>query len=163
MRISPPRVLMVALLRITFLPTTKRCRGPWMYGIDTRCLRRRLAIARQNLSLSESATERNIGKRPIKSSMDDRIVTPLTLVDVGSSGGIAPHWRAVKDLTVVEFEPDARAADPVRDWPAKRVLLRTPLWECAGEMDFYLTEKQQASSLFRPNRELLSDTPNPTA
>jgi FkbM family methyltransferase len=85
----------------------------------------------------------------------------LTLVDVGSSGGIAPHWRGVKNLTVVEFEPDSRAPEPQRDWPAKRLLLRTPLWESAGEMDFYLTEKQQGSSLFRPNAELFERYPNP--
>jgi FkbM family methyltransferase len=86
---------------------------------------------------------------------------PLTLVDVGSSGGIALHWRAVKNLTVVEFEPDARAPEPLRDWPAKRLLLRTALWESAGEMDFYLTEKQQGSSLFQPNHNIFARYPKP--
>ena len=85
----------------------------------------------------------------------------LTLVDIGSSGGIGSHWRKIKNLTVVEFEPDERAADPARDWPARRVLLRTPLWEKAGEMDFHLTVKQQTSSLFRPNERLFQRYPRP--
>jgi FkbM family methyltransferase len=86
---------------------------------------------------------------------------PITLVDIGSSGGIAPAWEAVKNLTVVEFEPDERAPlRPLRS-DVKRVVLRTPLWERAGEMDFHLTAKQQGSSLFRPNQEIFDRYPSP--
>jgi FkbM family methyltransferase len=86
---------------------------------------------------------------------------PITLVDIGSSGGIAPQWEAVKNLTVVEFEPDERAPlRPLRS-DVNRVVLRTPLWERAGILDFHLTAKQQASSLFRPNQEIFDRYPSP--
>ncbi|HTL27818.1 MAG TPA: FkbM family methyltransferase [Tepidisphaeraceae bacterium] len=86
---------------------------------------------------------------------------PITLVDIGSSGGIAPAWEAVANLTVVEFEPDERAPlRPLRS-NVRRVVLRTPLWECAGEMDFHLAAKQQASSLFRPNQAIFDRYPSP--
>ena len=84
---------------------------------------------------------------------------PITLVDIGSSGGIAPVWRTLRSLTVVEFEPDERAPNPQRDWPKRRIVLRTPLWESNREMDFHLTAKQQASSLFKPNTELFARYP----
>jgi FkbM family methyltransferase len=86
---------------------------------------------------------------------------PITLVDIGSSGGIAPQWELVRNLTVIEFEPDERA--PLRRLRAdvKRVVLRTPLWERAAEMDFHLTAKQQASSLFKPNQPVFDRYPAP--
>ncbi len=86
---------------------------------------------------------------------------PITLVDIGSSGGIAPQWESVRNLTVVEFEPDERAPlRPLRS-DIKRVVLRTPLWERAGVLDFHLTAKQQASSLFLPNQEIFDRYPSP--
>ena len=84
--------------------------------------------------------------------------TPLTLVDIGARGGITPHWRKVKQLTLVDFEPDERAPsvpEPAHDWPARRIKLSTPLWNSAGVKDFYLTARQQATSPFKPNEELL--------
>jgi FkbM family methyltransferase len=86
---------------------------------------------------------------------------PVTLVDIGSSGGIAPQWESVKNLTVVEFEPDERALlRPLRS-DIRRVVLRTPLWERAAEMEFHLTAKQQASSLFKPNQAIFDRYPSP--
>jgi FkbM family methyltransferase len=90
---------------------------------------------------------------------------PITLVDIGSSGGIASKWRRVKNLTVIEVEPDDRApqsAPPAdQNWPAKRIHLCDALWEQPGEKDFYLTAKQQCSSLFPPNEKVFSRYPNP--
>ena len=97
--------------------------------------------------------------------MSDSDEIPITLVDIGSSGGISSKWRRVKNLTVVEFEPDERAPESSppaeQNWPARRVVLTDALWDKPGEMEFYLTAKQQCSSLFRPNEKLFSRFPNP--
>jgi FkbM family methyltransferase len=82
---------------------------------------------------------------------------PLTLIDVGASGGISPHWlKHSRHLRIIGFEPDARVFDNLRsgqDHSTK--YLNLGLHSSKGEVNFYLTRKQECSSCFEPNRALL--------
>jgi len=79
-------------------------------------------------------------------------------VDVGASGGIQREWRsALKYLKVVGFEPDDRAYANLlnKTKSNSEIYLNTGLYRERTILDLYLTKRQQASSLLRPNRKLL--------
>jgi len=82
---------------------------------------------------------------------------PLTLIDVGASGGISPHWlKHSRHLRIIAFEPDVRAFEKLRseqDHSTRH--LNLGLHSFKGEVDFYLTRKQECSSCFEPNRATL--------
>lgn len=87
---------------------------------------------------------------------------PLTLVDVGASGGIMPLWAPHKrHLRMIGFEPDARAFEDLRDQQDRlKYYLNIGLHHRSGEFTFYLTRKQKNSSCFLPNRALLDRFPD---
>jgi FkbM family methyltransferase len=89
---------------------------------------------------------------------------PLTLVDVGASGGLQAHWQSHRRyLRVIGFEPDARAFEELasqQDQMAR--CLNTGLHSSRGSFSFYLTRKQQNSSCFKPNKILLDRFHNPS-
>ena len=82
---------------------------------------------------------------------------PLTLIDVGASGGISPHWlQHSGHLRIIGFEPDARAFDKLRSEQGhSSKYLNLGLHSSKGQVDFYLTRKQEGSSCFEPNRAML--------
>lgn len=86
---------------------------------------------------------------------------PLVLVDVGASGGLELNWKpAEKYLHIIGFEPDGREFSKLEkstDYSAK--YLNIGLYNKKTTLDFYLTRKQQTSSIFKPNRELLDKFP----
>lgn len=86
---------------------------------------------------------------------------PLVLVDVGASGGLEPHWRpAVPHLRIVGFEPDKREFSNLANNASPNVAyLNTGLYKESASLTFYLTRKQQVSSMFRPNRAFLDAFP----
>jgi FkbM family methyltransferase len=82
---------------------------------------------------------------------------PITIVDAGASGGIMPLWKPHRQhLLIIGFEPDDRAFD---DLSSKQDTLvkyfNFGLSQQSSEIPFYLTRKQEDSSCFLPNRELL--------
>ncbi len=87
---------------------------------------------------------------------------PLTLIDVGASGGIQDVWKNARaHLRVVGFEPDSRAfkqltqtADP------QCTFINTALYNKDGEVTFHLTKKQMCSSIFEPNFSFLEQFPD---
>ena len=88
---------------------------------------------------------------------------PITIVDAGASGGIMPLWKPHRQhLLIIGFEPDDRAFD---DLSSKQDTLvkyfNFGLSQQSSEIPFYLTRKQENSSCFLPNRELLDRFPKP--
>jgi len=86
---------------------------------------------------------------------------PLVLVDIGASGGFAPNWQpALKYLNVIGFEPDEREYHNLALKSGQRVrYLNAALGRNQGLVDFYLTRKQQTSSVFKPHRAFLDQFP----
>lgn len=89
---------------------------------------------------------------------------PLVLVDVGASGGLEPNWQsAEKYLQIIGFEPDEREFSNLEKTANNNVkyvkYLNTGLYKEKTSLDFYLTKKQQTSSIFKPNREFLDKFP----
>ncbi len=86
---------------------------------------------------------------------------PLVLVDVGASGGFPPHWSpALKYLNIIGFEPDEREYQVLVKKSGEKIrYLNTALGHRQGEIDFFLTRKQQVSSMFKPNQAFLGQFP----
>ncbi len=87
----------------------------------------------------------------------------LTLVDVGASGGMQPHWRrAGKFLRRIGFEPDTQEFHKLmRSTDKNTTYLNTALHKEKARLDFYCTKKQECSSLFPPNGSFLNAFPAP--
>ena len=87
---------------------------------------------------------------------------PITLVDVGASGGMMPLWQPhSRYLRVIGFEPDTRAFKALQDQQDRlKYYLNVGLHRRSGEFTFYLTRKQKNSSCFLPNRALLDRFPD---
>ena len=86
---------------------------------------------------------------------------PLVLVDVGASGGIESHWKsAEKYLQLIGFEPDEREFVNLKRKENPRVkYFNTGLYKEKTSLEYYLTQKQQTSSIFEPNRIFLNRFP----
>ena len=82
---------------------------------------------------------------------------PLTLVDVGASGGILPHWKPHRrHLRVIGFEPDERAFEELSGRQDRMTRwLNLGLQSRKGKFTLHLTRKQQNSSFLLPNRPFL--------
>ena len=89
---------------------------------------------------------------------------PITIVDVGASGGIMPLWKPHRRvLHIIGFEPDARAFDALNNQQNNWIkYFNLGLYKQSGEIPFYLTRKQENSSCYLPNRELLDRFPKPS-
>lgn len=88
---------------------------------------------------------------------------PLTLVDVGASGGMQAHWKiASPHLRFIGFEPDEREFENLRKKSDSRkaVYLNTALYDHAGEIELRLLKHQQVSSVFEPNQRIVSRFPD---
>ena len=88
---------------------------------------------------------------------------PITIVDAGASGGIIPLWKLYRQhLLIIGFEPDARAFDALSSQQNRLVnYFNIGLDQQSSEIPFYLTRKQENSSCYLPNRELLDRFPKP--
>lgn len=82
---------------------------------------------------------------------------PLRFIDIGASGGIPKHWRrAQRFLYTIAFEPDPREFERIKRQPESRVTyLNAALYREKANVDFYLTRKQEVSSLLLPNRKVV--------
>ena len=86
---------------------------------------------------------------------------PLVLIDVGASGGLQPNWfPARKYLQMIGFEPDEREFHNFESGGNSNVkYLNAGLYSERTTVDYYLTEKQQASSMLKPNEKFLQKFP----
>jgi FkbM family methyltransferase len=82
---------------------------------------------------------------------------PLTLVDVGASGGISSLWASHRRyLRVIGFEPDIRAYKTLKNQQNRSMrFFNIGLHRQQGDFSFYSTRSQECSSLLMPNRQLL--------
>jgi FkbM family methyltransferase len=87
--------------------------------------------------------------------------SPLRIVDIGASGGIHPRWRALtSEVTAVLFEPDPRARESLQhNNPAGTTVLESALSDAEGLMEFHQCRKQEVSSVYLPDFELLARYP----
>ena len=87
---------------------------------------------------------------------------PLTLIDVGASGGIAGEWACAKKyIQVIAFEPDERAyQDLIKDQKDHNIkYVNKAILNESKTVDFYLMKKQETSSIFLPNTDFLRQFP----
>ena len=87
----------------------------------------------------------------------------ICVADVGAADGLAKRWRPVAPiLQIVAFEPDARS-DVAADTKlgAKVTVISKAAAASEGEAKIYLTRKPRCSSLYEPNREVISRYPDP--
>jgi FkbM family methyltransferase len=87
---------------------------------------------------------------------------PIVLVDVGASGGLEKNWEdAKKYLQIIGFEPDERAHQVlVKEQNKSTIYLNTALGGDNKTSPFYLNSKQQTSSMFKPNLNILKKFPD---
>ena len=80
----------------------------------------------------------------------------VTLVDVGSAGGIHPRWRPLsRRLDIVGFDPRAAKRDERQDG-GRRLTYACGLDAAPGHVPLYRTAMPNMSSMHRPNAELLA-------
>lgn len=83
---------------------------------------------------------------------------PLTLVDVGASGGADPRWsEAAPNLRVIGFDADRRAG---AGDSGSMTYLTAAVYRERARLTFHLTRKQEGSSIFEPNRAFLDRFPD---
>jgi len=87
---------------------------------------------------------------------------PISLVDVGASGGIKDAWKKIeKHLHVIGFEPDEKAYNELLKLKkGNETFLNTALYNRKDELYFYLTRKQELASIFYPDFDILKDFPD---
>ena len=85
----------------------------------------------------------------------------IVMVDVGAANGPHRRWSTIPDVRTVLFEPDTRAYEDLKRRISPAVhLLNDALFESRGELPFHLCRRQENSSLYEPNHELLAQYPD---
>jgi FkbM family methyltransferase len=87
----------------------------------------------------------------------------IYVIDVGASGGLHSRWQKIADsnFKAVLFEPDPREYDRLKQIAGDSyIVLNSALSNFPKELTFNLCRKQQASSIFMPNFELLNKYPD---
>lgn len=85
----------------------------------------------------------------------------FTLVDVGAMGGIEPEWRAFRtSIRVLGFEPDPREYAKLRQDPRSRYYPYALSDRDGRALDYHVTRKHGASSVFPPNAACLDRFPD---
>ena len=87
---------------------------------------------------------------------------PISMVDIGASGGIHSRWKKfTPNLKSVLFEPDPREFESLRSMNEQQmIVLNSGVSDVCGEIDFNLCRKQQVSSIYKPNFDVLDKFPN---
>jgi len=88
---------------------------------------------------------------------------PIKLVDIGASGGISDHLnRAKKYMHLIGFEPHEPSYDAlVKNKTENSQFFNIALHNEKKEIDFYITRKPTASSMFKPNMRFRRPFQNP--
>jgi FkbM family methyltransferase len=85
---------------------------------------------------------------------------PLWIVDIGASGGISERWENfTSKYKAVLFEPDPREYERLRADNDCLIVLNSALSDSINSIDFLLCKKQQVSSTYLPNMDLLKKFP----
>jgi len=86
----------------------------------------------------------------------------ITIVDIGASGGVDSRWRDFTSMcTGILFEPDPREYDVLKKSSDNNlIVLNTALSDSPGDIKFHLCKKQQVSSVYQPNFEILDKYPD---
>jgi FkbM family methyltransferase len=86
--------------------------------------------------------------------------TMMTLVDIGAAGGIPTRWSKIKDLRVVEFEPEKEAFEKLKsEIKPNKIILNAALYKEARPLDFYVTKSPTDSSVLKPNYSFVKQFP----
>ena len=87
---------------------------------------------------------------------------PLWIVDVGASGGIHPKWRSFYPFyNGIMFEPNLREYEKLKANNEKNLtILNVALSNSISNTDFYLCRKNEVSSVYLPNFDILDKFPN---
>ncbi len=92
-----------------------------------------------------------------------RFVAPerLTLVDVGSAGGVEPEWRPLRDdIRIVGFEPDRREFEPLAARKTSHEMHLPYVVAARSEpQTLYVSREPARTSVYRPNFALLRQFP----
>jgi len=84
----------------------------------------------------------------------------LIIVDVGASGGVQMEWLPFREFCEFYlFEPDERAV--LKNDNDNIFIQNYGLSDSNETMDIFLCRKQQVSSIYEPNHELLTKYPAP--
>lgn len=90
--------------------------------------------------------------------------SPLTLVDVGASGGIQNKWKhCAPFFRVIGFEPDERSASELnteRSMDTAMTFLSVGLYNKKASIPLYLTRNKTDSSIFEPDMTFLKKFPH---
>jgi FkbM family methyltransferase len=85
---------------------------------------------------------------------------PLVLIDVGASGGLEKNWfEAKRHLQIIGFEPDERAYNELIEKQNNITKYFNIALGDGRDTPFYLTKKQQTSSIYKPNYKFLKSFP----
>lgn len=88
----------------------------------------------------------------------------ITLLDIGSAGGIEPRWEPIKEeLHYIGVEPDERSSKKLikRSDFKEYKIIHSVIWNQKKEICFNLCNKPEVSSVFKPNRQFLDLFPDP--
>ena len=87
---------------------------------------------------------------------------PLVLIDVGSRGGLAEHWKHAEEyLLVIGFEPDVRSYEELSktERSYRTSQLNLGLYNEKTCLNLYLTRRPGDSSILKPDRRFLDRFP----
>ena len=87
----------------------------------------------------------------------------ITLLDIGSAGGIERRWEPIKgELCYFGVEPDQRSSKKLinRCDFKKYEIFQSVIWSEKKEICFNLCNKPEVSSVFKPNRQFLDLFPD---
>ena len=87
----------------------------------------------------------------------------VTLLDIGSAGGIEPRWEPIKgELHYIGVEPNQRSSRELKNRSdfKKYEIVNSVIWSEKKEICFNLCNKPEVSSVFKPNLEFLDLFPD---
>lgn len=88
---------------------------------------------------------------------------PLIYVDVGASGGIHKRWYQFgSGVKSILFEPDKKEFEKLASNESENaIIVNSALAEKSKKVDFHICNRQEVSSIYKPNRNLLERYENP--
>ena len=93
-----------------------------------------------------------------------REIKKITLLDIGSAGGISPRWAPItKSLNYIGIEPDQRSSEKLSkgfDFKDYQII-NSIIWSQKEDIHFNLCNKPEVSSVLKPNRQFLNLFPDP--
>lgn len=94
-------------------------------------------------------------KRILKKVVSNVKIPEITLIDVGSRGGIPDCWHALEgNLLSVLFEPEPEEYNRLNRSNGRSIYIDKPLWSSNQDVVLNVTMKRGCSSLFEPNVNL---------